>query len=163
MTTATLARSEPRHVRVVRRSWGAQVTGVLVLLIGAWIAIVPYLAPFLRFSGDGTPSWTWSFAHSMLFLVPGAVAVFAGLVIFAGGQGAWRDLLKLGGTLAVLCGAWVVVGPVAWHAMEGSSFFVAAAPMRELAYWISYSLGPGGLLLVLGAFAIGKASPFAAL
>jgi hypothetical protein len=31
--------------------------------------------------------------------------------------------------------------------------------MRELAYWIGYSLGPGTLLAALGAFVLGRPAP----
>jgi hypothetical protein len=68
-----------------------------------------------------------------------------------------RMLLTFGGLLAAVCGAWLVVGPVAWPVVNGSAFFASAAtPTRSLAYWLAYSLGPGGLLLALGAFVLGR-------
>jgi hypothetical protein len=67
-----------------------------------------------------------------------------------------RFLLAFGGLLAAVCGAWFVIGPLAWPALRGPAFFTGASPLRELEYWIGYSLGPGGLLLALGAFILGR-------
>ena len=88
------------------------------------------------------------------------VACLARLVItvegLSGGPSR-RVILGVSGLLAALCGAWLVVGPLAWRVLEGGAFLaVGAPPLRELAYWIGYSLGPGGLLLAFGAFVIGR-------
>ena len=67
--------------------------------------------------------------------------------------------LTLAGVIAVLCGAWFVIGPYAWPVITSSSgYFVAASPLRELANVVGYSLGTGVILASLGAFAIGWAS-----
>jgi hypothetical protein len=138
---------------------GVEMAGLLILLLGAWGGIVPYVGPAFGFSGDGTASWTWNLAHSLLFLVPGAVAVVAGaLIMFVGAvRPSGRALLAMAGLVAAICGAWFIVGPLAWRAMYGSNFFVGASGLRELAYWVGYALGPGGLLVALGAFVFGRA------
>lgn len=137
-----------------------EAAGFLTLLLGAWAGVVGYVAPAFSFSADGTASWTWNLAHSLLLLVPGAAAFLAGLMIMVEGLSrgpARRMLLGVGGLLAAVCGAWLVVGPFAWRVLEGAAFFMSgASPLRELAYWIGYSLGPGGLLLALGAFVLGR-------
>lgn len=136
-----------------------EIAGFMTLLLGAWSGIVAFVGPLFGFSADGAGSWTWNLAHSLLFLVPGAVASLAGLVIMIEGLTtgpARRVLLGFGGLLAAICGAWLVVGPLAWPALEGRGFFTGATPLRELAYWIGYSLGPGALLLAFGAFILGR-------
>lgn len=136
-----------------------EIAGMMTFLLGAWGGIVPFVAPLFGFSADGSSSWTWNLAHSLLFLVPGAAACLAGLVIMVEGLStgpARRALLGFAGLLAAVCGAWLVVGPLAWPALEGRAFFTGAAPLRELAYWIGYALGPGALLVALGAFILGR-------
>ncbi|MGH9304537.1 MAG: hypothetical protein ACRDZ5_09020, partial [Acidimicrobiales bacterium] len=54
-----------------------------------------------------------------------------------------------------LCGAWFVIGPLAWPVLEGAHVFVGASPLVELTYWIGYSLGPGLLLAMLGGLSMG--------
>jgi hypothetical protein len=82
------------------------------------------------------------------------------MLIMMAGRAVYRPGgLKLGGFLAALCGAWFVMGPVAWPVLEHSRVFVGASPIHELAYWIGYSLGPGTLLAALGAFVLGRPAP----
>lgn len=159
MTVAHVTSSVTRPVRAPYRL-GTEMAGFLLMLLGAWGAIVPYVGPVFGFSGDGTASWTWNLAHSLLFLVPGVVAFFLGLAIMLEGRMAYPGRgtsLAVLGFMAVVCGAWFVVGPFAWPALEGTSFFVAGSPLRELAYWVGYSVGPGGLMMALGAYVMGEA------
>jgi hypothetical protein len=137
-----------------------ETAGLFTLLLGAWVGIVAFVGPAFSFSADGTASWTWNLAHSLLFLVPGAVAFVAGLMIIVEGLSvgpARRTVLGVAGFLVAVCGAWIVVGPFAWAVLESTNFFVAGgSALRELAYWIGYSIGPGGLLLALGAYVLGR-------
>jgi len=136
-----------------------EAAGLFALLVGAWGGIVAFVGPIIGFSGDGSASWVWNRAHALLFLAPGAAACFAGLVIMIEALSygrARRSLLTFGGMLAVVCGAWFIVGPLAWPALVGGSVFVSASPLRELAHWLGYSFGPGGVLLMLGSFILGR-------
>jgi len=82
----------------------------------------------------------------MLGLVPRALAGLARL-----GSAAT-------GLIVAACGAWLVIGPLAWPVVERSRGpFVTASPLRELAYQVGYSLGPGLLLGIVGALAVGWA------
>lgn len=133
--------------------------GLLVVLLGAWGGIVPFVGPIFGFSADGSASWSWDLPHALLNLVPGAVAVAGGLLAIAVGQPVSRSrraLLAIGGLVAAVCGAWFVIGPVAWPVLAHARVFVNARPLTELAYWIGYSLGPGALLIGMGAFLFGR-------
>jgi hypothetical protein len=136
-----------------------ETVGLFSVLLGAWAGIVPYVGPIFGFSADGSASWTWNLAHSLLFLLPGAGILVAGLLMMVEGAShgpARSAVLSLAAMLALLCGAWLIVGPVAWRAIEGSNFFTPARPLTELGYWIGYSLGPGGLAMAFGAFVLGR-------
>jgi hypothetical protein len=162
MAVATVPGVRTAPVRQTDRTYtpSIETAGLLTLLVGAWGGIVPFVGPLFGFSADGSRSWTWSLPHALLSLTPGAVAVTAGVLVMAAGGTLYRPGgLKLGGLMAALCGAWFVIGPVAWPVLEHSRVFVGASPMRELAYWIGYSLGPGTLLAALGAFVLGRPAP----
>ena len=149
---------ETGATRLAMPRMSLEMSGFLILCLGAWGGIVPFVGPLFGYSADGAGSWRWDQAHALLFLIPGAVAVFAGLLIMTGAMAviARPGLLVFAGFLAAVCGAWLVVGPLAWPVLHGSKFFVTASPLREFEYWIGYSLGPGGLLLALGAFVVGR-------
>jgi hypothetical protein len=141
---------------------GIGMVGVMTVLVGAWGGIVPFVGPTFGFSADGSGSWYWSLPHALLWMVPGAVAVFCGLVMLGLVPRAFAGLARLGswvtGLLTVCCGAWFVVGVFAWPVLRNAgTVFQHASAIREFSYWIGYSLGPGLLLAMLGAFAMGWA------
>ncbi len=137
--------------------------GVIMMLAAAWGAIVPFLGPAIGFSGDGTASWTWSLTHAVLGLVPGAIAFGIGLLLVVEAPsvvvGRGRASITTAGLVAVACGAWLVIGPLAWAVIDNTRpYFVGAGPLRELAYQVGYALGPGIIVVACGAYAVGWAS-----
>lgn len=135
--------------------------GILTVAISAWGGIVPYLGPTFGYSADGSGSWQWNLTHSVLALVPGAIGCLVGLSFLARipeGVGRRRTSLSMAGLIAVLCGAWFVIGPLAWPVIDNTrSYFVGASPLRMLANEVGYSLGTGLILAMCGAFALGWA------
>ena len=134
-----------------------------MMLAAAWGAIVPFLGPAIGFSGDGTASWTWSLTHAVLGLVPGAIAFGIGLLLVVEAPsvvvGRGRASITTVGLVAVACGAWLVIGPLAWAVIDNTRpYFVGAGPLRELAYQVGYALGPGIIVVACGAYAVGWAS-----
>ncbi|MGH9291556.1 MAG: hypothetical protein ACRD0B_02440 [Acidimicrobiales bacterium] len=134
--------------------------GLLAMLFGAWGGIVPYVGPLFGFFGTGYPGWTWNLTHSLLFLVPGAAAVLMGLLTMTQGPSVSHRLPTtlpwFFGLVTALCGAWFVIGPLAWPVLEaGHHVFASASPLLELAYWVGYSLGPGVVLAILGGLTMG--------
>jgi hypothetical protein len=137
--------------------------GILTVLISAWGGIIPYVGPAFGYSADGSGSWQWNLTHSVLALVPGAVGLLIGLSFLGripdGRIGRRRTSLSMAGLLAVLCGAWFVIGPLAWSVIDNThAYFVSASPLRMLANEAGYSLGTGLILAMCGAFAIGWAT-----
>ncbi len=136
--------------------------GVITLLISAWAGIIPYLGPTFSFSADGASAWQWSLTHSVLALVPGAIGclvAFSFLAPLSPESVARRRLsLTAAGLVALVCGAWFVIGPLAWPIVDNTGqYFVAANPLRGLAEQVGYAFGPGLILAACGAFAIGWA------
>lgn len=138
-------------------------TGLLTLLLGAWAGICVFVGPVFGYSVDGTASWTWNLPHAWLHLAPGALAVLAGFLLFTS-AGRRAGLLAdapsptatLAGMLAVVAGAWLVVGPLAWPVQHGAGpVWAPASPLRNLADQVGANLGPGVLLCGLGGLAMG--------
>jgi len=151
-------------VRPATRSLSASLwsLGVITLLISAWGGIIPYLGPTFGFNADGAPAWSWNLTHTVLALAPGALGCLVAFSFLAPlsatAVGRRRASLSLAGLVAVVCGAWFVIGPLAWPIVHNTGpYFVTAAPLRGLANQVGYSFGPGLILAACGAFAMGWA------
>lgn len=134
------------------------IAGLLTLLVGAWAGIVAFVGPLFGFSADGAASWYWNLDHGVLFLAPGVAACAGGLMTLMGARTRSRALAAIGGVLGVISGAWLIVGSAAWPVLESGAavYRAGSTPLMELAYRAGYSLGPGAMLVLLGAFIIGS-------
>lgn len=145
-----------------RSAPGLLLAGLVALVIAAWGGIVPYVGPTFGYGATGTGAWTWNYSHLVLGLAPGAAGVLGALMLLPGARrlpfGAGRSVTIAGGLLAVLAGAWFVIGPLTWPVWtDRAGYFVPAPPLRTFDDVIGYSLGTGAILVACGAFAVGQA------
>ncbi|MGD0594994.1 MAG: hypothetical protein ABSB54_15110 [Acidimicrobiales bacterium] len=141
---------------------GLALVAVLVILVGAWGGIVPFLGPSIHFNADGSSAWHLSLRHELLWLAPGALALLMGILLLAHVRKVKSKNARFGsvwtGFLTALSGAWFVAGPLAWPVLKSSeTVFRPATPTHELLYQLGWSLGPGIVLILLGGCAIGFA------
>lgn len=143
--------------------FGLAMTGLFLIAISAWGAIVPFLGPTFGYSADGAGSWHWSLTHAVVSVAPGAVGVVVGLMVVGSFRGivVGRGRLSLAGAglIVLVSGAWFAAAPWAWPVIDNTrAYFAAAAPLRTLANISGYALGPGLLAAGCGAFFLGWAS-----
>ncbi|MHB1538753.1 MAG: hypothetical protein ACYCUM_13455 [Solirubrobacteraceae bacterium] len=142
------------------RSTGAG-AGLLILLLGIWAAIIPFVGPYFHY-GFG-PDATWHFTMNRLWLdiLPGAVAILGGIGLIGASR---RASGAFGGWLAIAAGAWLVIGPsmsMLWgHAAPGLLSSGIGAPLgghdRAAAETIGFFYGAGALIIAFAAFAVGR-------
>jgi hypothetical protein len=136
--------------------------GLIALIASAWGGIVAFVGPTFGFSADGAVSWHWDLSHVVLALIPGALGCIAALTFLAPANAnvtSRRLGLSTAGIIGIASGAWFVVGPLAWPVLVNThSYFVVASPLRALEYQIGYALGPGLILVMCSAFAMGWAA-----
>lgn len=85
------------------RRRGQSGSGLLLMLLGAWGALVPFVGPYFDYAFTPDKAWTWTSGRLWLSVLPGAAAFLGGLLILARASSA-------GAFLAALGGAWFVVG-----------------------------------------------------
>jgi hypothetical protein len=102
-----MAAGRRRRWAMPRRRGG--VSGVGLVLLGAWGAVIPFVGPYFDYAYTPDTTWTWTAARFYLQVLPGAVTFLAGLAIVAS---AHRALAAGAGWLAATGGAWFVVGPL---------------------------------------------------
>lgn len=136
------------------RSRGA-VTGLILVLLGAWGALIPFVGPYFHFAYTPDHVWTWNAARGWLEVLPGAATVVGGLLLIASGN---RVSAMLGGWLATLAGAWFVVGgafaPVLHLGSVGDP--IAYTDRKRAALEVAYFSGLGALIVFLGGAALAR-------
>jgi hypothetical protein len=139
----------------IARSTGA-VSGLLIVLLGIWGALIPFMGPYFDYSFGVNSTWHYTADRLWLDILPGALAVVGGILLFTA---ATRVAGVLGGWLAVVAGAWYVVGPsvsLTWESGTGPIGRPLFGSTRQMLELIGYFYGLGALILALGAFAIGR-------
>src|SRR5437762_13872270 len=97
------------RMRRIPRRRGA-LTGVLLVLLGLFAALVPFVGPYFNYQIGTTATWDWSLDRLWLSVLPGAAAVLGGLMMLYGTR---RSTVSLGGLVALAGGLWFVAGPTA--------------------------------------------------
>lgn len=140
----------------IPRSRGAA-SGFLVVVLGLWGALVPFIGPAFDFAYNPDQGSAWSAARGWLEVLPGVVAIIGGLVLLRSRN---RATAMLGGWLSVLAGAWFVVGRVMATTLTIGEIGGPVAETDTKVAWLelTYFYGLGALIVFLGATALGRLS-----
>lgn len=151
-----MTRHDYEHPRALYmpRTRGA-VTGLLLILLGAWGALVPFFGPNIDWAYMTDQAWTWTTAKGWLEVLPGAAAALGGLLVLFSGN---RASAVFGGWLAVAAGAWFVVGR-AFASTVGIADIgqpVASTDLKRALLEVTYFTGLGALIVFLGGAAVAR-------
>src|SRR6266851_3640584 len=111
-------------------------SGLLLILLGAWGALIPFVGPYFHFAYTPDTAWTWTWGRFFLEVVPGVAAALGGLILMIS---AFRPVAMLGAALAAAAGAWFVVGSLLGPVWTSSTalgvviVFLAAVAFGRLA------------------------------
>lgn len=134
-------------------AFGHRLNGFLLMLLGAWGAAVPYFGPHIGL--HMATSATFSAAHLELNLLPGLAVFLAGAALLLVSRAAAP------GWLAVLGGAWFVVGPLfasLWLGARVAQTQVAPTTVHGTLGPLTYHYGLGVVIVAMAAWRIGRAA-----
>jgi hypothetical protein len=137
------------------RSRGA-VSGLLIMMLGAWGALVPFIGPYFDYSFGANSTWHYTSDRLWLCILPGALAVLGGALLLVA---ATRARGIFAGMLSLLAGAWFVVGPavsLTWESGVGPIGRPLFGSTRQMLELVGYFYGLGAAIVGLGAFSIGR-------
>ena len=140
----------------VPRSRGA-VSGILLIVLGLWGALIPFVGPYFSFAFVPDQAWTWTSGRGWLEVLPGVVTVIGGILLLFSAN---RAVASLGAWLAVVGGAWFIVGPTlapVLHLGEAGTPSATEPAMRAVQQ-LAFFEGLGAVILFLGAAAVGRLS-----
>ena len=144
----------------VRRSRGA-LSGVLLVLLGVWGALIPFVGPYFHYAY--TPDHTWAVTAGRMWLevLPGAVALVSGIVVLVSRL---RPLAVFAAWLAAVAGAWFAVGSVVgahWTRLPAAGTPVGGSARMALEQ-IGFFTGLGVVMVFVAALALGRLTVIAA-
>jgi hypothetical protein len=90
----------------IPRSRGA-VSGALLVLLGAWGGLVPFVGPYFGYAYTPGGAWHFTLARLWLEVLPGAAVVLGGALVVVGAR---RLVAGGGAVLAALGGGWFLAG-----------------------------------------------------
>jgi hypothetical protein len=142
-------------------------SGLLLILLGAWGAVIPFVGPYFHFAYTPDTAWAWTWGRFFLEILPGAAAVLGGLILLIS---AFRPVAMVGACLAAAGGAWFATGTLftpLWtdYAALGVRTSVPAAlvpgsptggPVHIVAERLAFFTGLGVLIVFIAAVALGR-------
>lgn len=142
---------------VAPRRRGA-INGILLVLVGAWGALVPFFGPLIHIAYTPSTAWTYTDGRLWLNILPGAAAALAGLGVLgvttrvSGVFWAW---------VATVAGTWFIIGPslsTLWTRNGAvdtgypTASTVGGVALQEMLFYY----GIGAAMVFLGGVALGR-------
>lgn len=130
--------------------------GVLIALLGIWGALIPFVGPYFNYSFGANSTWHYTTNRLWLDILPGAAALLAGFLLLVARS---RFIAALGAWLAILAGAWFVIGPpvsLTWEHSFGPIGSPLYGPTRQMLELIGYFYLLGALIVALAAYVLGR-------
>jgi hypothetical protein len=136
------------------RSRGA-VSGLLLILLGAWGALIPFIGPYFHFAYPPNQAWAWSTARGWLEVFPGVTTALGGFLLLTSGN---RATAMFGGWLAAIAGAWFVVGRTLAATLRLGNVGqpLAGTDAKRAAIEIASFSGLGTLIVLLGGAVLAR-------
>jgi len=149
----------------IPRSRGG-VSGILLILLGAWGGLVPFVGPYFRFAYTPDKAWAYTSGRLWLSVVPGAAALLGGLLVTIA---AHRAAACVGAFVAAVGGAWFIVGTAVIRLAVKNGSITPGVPLtgplgplsstsRVLVEGLGFFTATGTLILFFAALALGRFS-----
>jgi hypothetical protein len=130
---------------------------LLLIILGAWGALIPFIGPYFDFAYTPNHEWTWTAARGWLEVFPGVTTVVGGVMLVGTGN---RATAMFGGGLAVFGGAWFVVGDkfATTLGIKDMGQPVASTDAEWGLLEVSYFSGLGALIVFVGGAVLARVS-----
>jgi hypothetical protein len=141
----------------VPRSRGA-VSGLLLVLLGLWGALIPLVGPYFHYAYTPDAAWRLTTGRIWLEIVPGAVTFLGGLILLLSAS---RPMAMVGAELAAAAGAWFALGTVISPLWPAASTLDPGSPagttvlIRQVEQ-LGFFTGLGVVIVFVAALALGR-------
>lgn len=141
-------------------------SGLLLVLLGAWGALIPFIGPYFHFAYTPDAAWTYTVGRLWLEIIPGIATALGGLILLASSL---RHVAMAGACLAAAAGVWFALGSLIaplWtgYGTVGPNAIPAAlypgvptgGPAHIVAEHLSFFTGLGVVIVALAGVAFGR-------
>ncbi len=139
----------------VRRRHGAG-GALLLVLLGAWGALIPFIGPYFHYAYTPDKAWTYNTGRLWLEVLPGAAAFLGGLMIlFTTG----RHYKLFGALLGIVAGGWFAVGtPLAplWTIVNPAGVPASNTTLMRAVENVGMFTGLGAAVVLVAAYIAGR-------
>jgi hypothetical protein len=128
---------------------------MLLVLLGVWGALIPFVGPYFDYQIGTTSTWDWSVDRLWLSILPGAAVAFGGLMMLYSTR---RSSASLGGLLALAGGLWFVAGPsvsMLWNDGTPATGAAIGDSGTRVLEWLGFYYGIGALITMFAAYGLG--------
>lgn len=154
----TATRHNPGATLAVRRD-RRRVTSSLLVLLGLWGAVAPFIGPYFSYAFGVADPWFFTLDRLWLNVLPGIAVLIGGLTL----RSSTRINAWLGAWLTLSGGIWFTIGPAisqlwrtgGWGAAIGEPLGSNSMQVLEQ---IGCFFGLGVLITTLAAFVLGRFS-----
>jgi hypothetical protein len=130
---------------------------VLLVLLGAWGALIPFIGPYFHYAYSPDRAWTYNTGRLWLEILPGAAALLGGLIVLVTAR---RPAAVFGAWLAAMSGAWFVVGPTLSTLWTTGNVPAAGYPVggtvTRAVEQVGFFTGLGAVIIFFAALALGR-------
>jgi hypothetical protein len=140
----------------MRRSRGA-FSGFLLILLGLWGALIPFVGPYFHYAYTPDKAWTYNTARLWLEILPGAAVFLGGFLLMIAAR---RHTALFGALLAAAAGAWFTLGTILsplWnnHVTLGGSP-AASTQYTRIMEQLGFFSALGVVVVFIAATALGR-------
>jgi hypothetical protein len=140
----------------MRRSRGA-FSGFLLMLLGLWGALIPFVGPYFHYAYTPDKAWTYNTARLWLEILPGAAVFLGGFLLMIAAR---RHTALFGAVLAVAAGAWFSLGtmlsPLWNHHVTLGGSPAAATQYTRIMEQLGFFSALGVVVVLIAATAFGR-------
>ncbi len=135
------------------RSVSTRTAGLVVLIAGIWGGLIPFVGPYFHFVLGPDKHWDYTSGRLYLSVLPGIAAVLGGLLLLGGGP---RALGRFGALIALVGGAWFVIGPDMSHLWQvgGAQGPGHGSRFVQTLEHLTFATALGALIAVLAAYSL---------
>jgi hypothetical protein len=140
----------------IPRSRGV-LSGLLLILLGIWGGLIPFIGPYFHYAYTPDRAWAYNSGRLWLEVLPGLATLLGGLILLASAR---RPVAMFGAFVAVLGGAWFVVGNLVstlWNGSRPLAGVPAGSSITRLALEeLGFFTGLGVVIVFFAALALGR-------